>query len=72
MGPFDEDKIFIMEKGRKLNMNQEITNLVSLPESLLLGLIENSKQEEWKEEYPIRAKYENYIKFLNNHLKTLE
>ena len=72
MGPFNEDKIFIMEKGRQLNMSQDLKNLTCLPETLLKGLIENSKQEELKEINNIRAKYANYTKALTDHLKRQE
>ena len=72
MGPFNEDKIFIMEKGRQLNMSQDLTNLICLPEALLLGLIENSKQEELKEINNIKAKYSNYSKILREDLKRFE
>jgi hypothetical protein len=72
MGPFNEDRIFIMEKGRQLNMSQDLKNLTCLPEALLTGLIENSKQEELKEINNIRSKYACYSKTLREHLKRQE
>ena len=72
MGPFNEDKIFIMEKGRQLNMSQDLQNLKNLPEALLLGLIENSRAEELKEVNNIRAKYANYTQALTEHFKRAE
>lgn len=48
MGPFNEDKIFIMEGGRDLSMNQDVTNLICLPEALLKGIVENSKKRNKK------------------------
>lgn len=71
MGPFNEDKIFIMEKGRQLSMNQDLKNFTCLPEALLQGLVENLKQEELKEINSIKDKYANYEKTLKEHfLKT--
>jgi len=68
MGPFSEDKIFIMEKGRQLNTSQEVSNLVSLPESLLMSLLENLTQEEIKEINNVRARYLRYKKWLDDSL----
>jgi hypothetical protein len=71
MGPFGEDKIFIMEKGRQLNMNEEMATLICLPEPLLEKLIENINQEEMKEEEEVRRKYLEYSRVLNERLAIL-
>ncbi len=71
MGPFSEDKIFIMEKGRQLNMNQEMATLVCLPLPLLHNLIENVNQEEKKESELVRKRYSNYSNVLNERLNVL-
>ncbi len=64
MGPFSEDKVFIMEKGRQLSTNHEVSNLVSLPQSLLQSLLENLNQEEAKEMSNVRERYLRYRKWL--------
>jgi Ras association domain-containing protein 2/4 len=69
MGPFDEDKFFIMEKGRQLNMTQDLQNLMGLPDTLLNGLIQQSKQEELKETNNLKTKYSNYSKALKEHCR---
>jgi hypothetical protein len=72
MGPFDEEKIFIMEKGRQINMNEELATLVSLPDSLLVGLIESCKLEEQKEIEILKKRYEFYRNILNERLEHFE
>ena len=72
MGPFNEDKIFIMEKGRNLNINQEIADLVRLPDALLQGIIENINQEESKEANRIKDKYSRYLSYLQRAQDYLE
>jgi hypothetical protein len=68
MGPFNEDKIFIMERGRQLN---ETNNFKFLPQKLLIDLVDNLKQEESKEKAAIINKYTKYCdhlqKFYLNH-----
>lgn len=71
MGPFHEDKLFIMEKGRNLNVNQDITNLICLPEALLKGLLDNSKKEEQKEIKLLKEKFKVYADTLKSRLKKL-
>lgn len=64
MGPFNEDKLFIMEKGRQIGVSQEVAAMICLPESLLYSLIEKSKQEELKEINQLRLRYQNYANVL--------
>lgn len=64
MGPFNEDKLFIMEKGRRLNNNQEVSNLVCLPESLLQNLLDNLSMEESKEIENVTSKFLKYQEIL--------
>jgi hypothetical protein len=72
MGPFDEEKIFIMEKGRQINMNEELATLVSLPDSLLVGLIESCRLEEYNEIEVLKKRYELYRQILNERLEHFE
>lgn len=73
MGPWsNEDKIFIMEKGRKLVLNQELTNLICLPDPVLQGLLENLNLEMTKETNHIKKKYEAYSNYLKRNLSALE
>lgn len=72
MGPFSEDKIFIMEKGRQLNTNQEVSNLVSLPETLLHNLLDNLNQEEDKEMNRIKTRYSKYKHNLESNLEEIK
>lgn len=71
MGPFtNEDKIFIMEKGRQIGVKQqEAAAMICLPHALLVSLIEKSSQEELKELTQLKLKYKNYSDFLKNRLK---
>ena len=71
MGPFIEDKIFIMEKGRQLNINQDLANLVCLPEALLQGLLHNLNKEELKEINDLKSQFSNYIDYLKCSLEKL-
>lgn len=64
MGPFNEDKLFIMEKGRQLNSNQEVSNLMCLPESLLQNLLDNLSMEESKEVENVTAQFLKYQEIL--------
>jgi len=66
MGPFSEDKVFIMEKGRQLNTNQEVS------QSLLQSLLENLNQEEAKEMSNVRERYLRYRKWLEASRETLD
>lgn len=72
MGPFNEDKIFIMEKGRVVDMDPDVMNLVTLPKALLKALIESSKKEESKEIGEFKQKYKIYRDLLNHRLKSLK
>lgn len=72
MGPFNEDKIFIMEKGRTVSVDQDVMNLVTLPKALLKALIESSKKEESKEISEFKQKYKTYRDILNYRLKSLK
>ena len=60
-----------MEKGRHTKISAELTYLISLPDSLLQNLAENSKQEETKEIHQIRTKYLKYSKALNERVKSV-
>lgn len=64
MGPFSEDKLFIMEKGGVLNNNQEVSNLMCLPESLLQNLPDNLAMEESKEIENVTAQFLKYQEIL--------
>jgi hypothetical protein len=70
MGPFIEDKIFIMEKGVEININIELENLVRLPLHLLNGLLDNLKTQETKDLDVLLNRFsfykENLIKRLNS------
>jgi hypothetical protein len=70
MGPFIEDKIFIMEKGVEININIELENLVRLPLHLLNGLLDNLKTQETKDLEVLLNRFsfykENLIKRLNS------
>jgi hypothetical protein len=72
MGPFNEDKIFIMEKGRHANLSQEVSYLIGLPKDLLINLVESSLREEEKEIERIKLKYSRYTLALNDRLKSLQ
>ncbi|CAF0839497.1 unnamed protein product [Brachionus calyciflorus] len=72
MGPFNEDKLFIMEKGRCVNMDSDVMNLVTLPNALLNALIESSKREEIKEINEFKQKYKIFKDLLQHRLKSLE
>jgi len=61
-----------MEKGRQINMNEELATLVSLPDSLLVGLIDSCKLEEQKEIDALKKRYEFYEHILNDRLEQLE
>lgn len=73
MGPFvNEDRIFIMEKGRQLGVRQkEAAPMVCLPHDFLLSLIDKSKQEEQKEIAQLQLGYKRYSELLNARLKCL-
>lgn len=72
MGPFNEDKIFIMEKGQKLNSNEDVSKLVCLPESLLQSLFDNLNKEENKEIERIKERFLKYEQFLKKSLDKYE
>lgn len=72
MGPFNEDKIFIMEKGLQLNKNQTVSNLVCLPVPLLQGLLDNLNHEEEKEIAIIKENFSRYEEFLRKALAKIE
>lgn len=73
MGPWsNEDKIFIMEKGRQLVINQELSNLISLPEAVLQGLLENLNIELGKEVTHVKRRYEQYGSYLKRNLLALD
>lgn len=72
MGPFNEDKIFIMEKGLRLNKNQTVSNLVCLPLPLLQGLLENLNNEEAKEINNIKENFLKYEDFLKRELARID
>ena len=70
MGPFIEDKIFIMEKGVEININIEVENLIRLPLHLLNGLLDNLNIQENKDLEILLNRFnyyrENLIKRLNS------
>lgn len=72
MGPFtNEDRIFIMEKGRRLGVQrQEAAPMICLPHNFLINLYEKSKQEEMKEIAQLKATYKKYSDLLKARLKT--
>ncbi len=72
MGPFNEDRLFIMERGRALNMSQELINLIGLSDTLLRGLLDNMKQEEDREATAIRSKYASYAFALSARKKHID
>lgn len=73
MGPWlNEDKLFIMEKGRQLVLNQELTNLICLPDAVLQGLLENLNIELAKETNHIKKRYEAYENYLRRNLSALD
>ena len=72
MGPFNQDKIFIMEKGRHTNLSLEVSYLISLPRELLSNLVNNSLREEEKEIDQLRNKYLMYSLALNERLTSLQ
>lgn len=71
MGPFsNEDRMFIMEKGRQLGVKQqEATSLICLPREFLTILIEKSNQEELKEIAQLKSNYKSYSDSLKARLK---
>ncbi len=71
MGPFSEDKLFIMEKGHQIH-NQEVSNLMCLPESLLQNLLDNLAKEEQKEIETIRSQFFKYQEILKTALVDFE
>jgi len=73
MGPWsNEDKLFIMEKGRHLAINQELSNLICLPEPVLLGLMETLNLELAKEINKIKKRYESYGSYMVRNLHALD
>ena len=71
MGPFDEDKIFIMEKGTEVNISIELENFMRLSLNLLNGLIENLKQQEEKDLQVIQKRYFLYKEYLIQRLNNI-
>ena len=72
MGPWsNEDKIFIMEKGRQSKITQEISNLTFLPDAVLQGLLENLNLELNKEINNLKKRYESYESYLKRNLDYL-
>ena len=72
MGPFAEDRLFVMEKGRALDMSQELINLIGLSDTLLRGLLDNMKLEEERETMALRSKYAAYAFALSARKKHIE
>ena len=72
MGPFIEDKIFIMEKGTQININIELENLVRLPLHLLQGLLDNLEIQENKDKGILRERFNFYKEGLVQRLNSLQ
>jgi hypothetical protein len=60
MGPFNEDKIVIMEKGCSLKNEEHLDNFISLPINLLNSFIVNLNKEELCEIDQVKTSYLSY------------
>jgi hypothetical protein len=75
MGPFlNEDKIFIMEKGRKdlLIADRELNDLIQLPDELLYNLLENLSVEQENEQDYLQKEYNELKSLLDERLNKLQ
>lgn len=68
MGPFNEDKIVIMEKGAQLQVDHHLQTFLSLPLNLLEELVEKLKKEEENDIAAVRMRFERYRELLNYNL----
>lgn len=71
MGPFNEDKIVIMEKGAVLQVDHQLQTFLSLPLNLLEELVDRLNREEENEITAVRKKYEKYRELLNYRLSLI-
>lgn len=69
MGPFNEDKIVIMEKGISLNNGEHLDNFISLPMNFLNCLIDNLNKEELSEIEKVKNSYISYRNLLLSKLR---
>jgi len=68
MGPFNEDKIVIMEKGVVLQVDHQIQTYLSLPLNLLEEFVAQLKKEEENDILAVRNRFEKYRELLNFNL----